>query len=92
MQLDAGPRVSVAAMRSWETHVGEGVEKHPTEGEKEHDDAEPHEDKLALVLVRRRRANAEDEGQTAKHSGQEFNHCSLRNSNTLQRFYNRPVL
>ncbi len=72
--------------------MGDDAEKHPTEAEKEHDDTEPHEDKLALVLVRRRRTNAEDEGQTTKHSGQEFNHCFLQNPNTLQRFYNRPVL
>jgi len=54
--------------------MGDGVEKHSTESEKEHDDAQPHEDKLALVLVRRRCGNAEDEGQTAKYVGQEPDH------------------
>ena len=46
--------------------MGDDVEEDRTEGEKNEDDGEPREDKGSLVLLRRRRGDTEDEGQTTK--------------------------
>ena len=57
----------------------DGIEENRAEDEKEHDDSEPKKDKAPLVLLRRRRGDADDVRQTAKQTGQKFDHWFSEN-------------
>jgi len=47
----------------------EGIKHRREEDDQEGDDAEPHVDEPALILFRRRRSDAKDEGQSTKNVG-----------------------
>jgi hypothetical protein len=60
-----------------DVYVPDEIKQRREKKSEEADDTEPHVDERALVLVRRRGADAEDEGQAAENVGEKIDHVRV---------------